>query len=240
MGRVRRGAIFTSLHIAPPSTMRRTQRTVNSTNRNRMAQATNQAPGRNDAHPGRWARPDWQNHPGPRTHHRPHRAGHPHAIAHMDARPPPPIRGGAAPPAPGSSARLRAHHGGSAWPGFVLDGLLVRWAPPDRPGEVIIQDGYADRCAAFGMAGGPHLAACLALRWRRLFAPFDIAIYLHEESELRALSGREGRQLGRCHAGAYLGLLRRRQPEVGTSMTGGRARLRRGVPRRRAGQGRRR
>ncbi|MBE1584351.1 thymidylate kinase [Nonomuraea angiospora] len=125
-------------------------------------------------------------------------------------------------------------------PGFVLDGLLVRWAPPDRPGEVIIQDGYADRCAAFGMAGGPHLAACLALRWRRLFAPFDIAIYLHEESELRALSGREGRQLGRCHAGAYLGLLRRRQPEVGTSMTGGRARLRRGVPRRRAGQGRRR
>ncbi|MEV0620276.1 hypothetical protein AB0I81_43630 [Nonomuraea sp. NPDC050404] len=71
-------------------------------------------------------------------------------------------------------------------PGYLLDGLLVRCAPPDRPGEVIIQDGYADRCTAFGMAGGPHLAACLALRWRRLFAPFDIAVYLHAPTEVRA------------------------------------------------------
>ncbi|MEV4806726.1 hypothetical protein AB0K18_42590 [Nonomuraea sp. NPDC049421] len=71
-------------------------------------------------------------------------------------------------------------------PGYLLDGLLVRWAPPDRPGEVIIQDGYADRCAAFGMAGGPHLAACLALRWCRMFAPFDIAVYLHAPVEVRA------------------------------------------------------
>jgi dTMP kinase len=70
-------------------------------------------------------------------------------------------------------------------PGYLLDGLLVRWAPPDQPGEVIIQDGYADRCAAFGMAGGPHLAACLALRWRRMFAPFDIAVYLHAPAEVR-------------------------------------------------------
>lgn len=71
-------------------------------------------------------------------------------------------------------------------PGFLLDGLLVRLSPPDKPGQVIIQDGYADRCTAFGMAGGPYMAACLALRWRRLFAPFDIAVYLHAPAQVRA------------------------------------------------------
>ncbi|MGW6499303.1 hypothetical protein [Nonomuraea angiospora] len=71
-------------------------------------------------------------------------------------------------------------------PGFLLDGLLVRLAPPDAPGEVIVQDGYADRCVAFGIAGGPHLAACLALRWPSLLAPFDLAVYLHAPVHVRA------------------------------------------------------
>ncbi|PZG04927.1 hypothetical protein [Nonomuraea aridisoli] len=71
-------------------------------------------------------------------------------------------------------------------PGYLLDGLLVRLSPPDRSDQVIIQEGYADRCVAFGMASGPHLAACLAVRWPRLLAPFDLAIYLHAPVETRA------------------------------------------------------
>ncbi|GHE14815.1 hypothetical protein [Streptomyces alanosinicus] len=70
--------------------------------------------------------------------------------------------------------------------GYALDALLVKVDPPVRDGTLVIQDGYADRTAAFGMAGGPYLAAVLALRWPRLFAPFDVAVYLHAPAEVRA------------------------------------------------------
>jgi dTMP kinase len=57
---------------------------------------------------------------------------------------------------------------------------------------VIVQDGYVDRTVSFGMAGGPYLAAALALRWPRLFLPFDVAVYLHAPTEVRRvrLAGR--------------------------------------------------
>jgi hypothetical protein len=75
----------------------------------------------------------------------------------------------------------------TAWlAGFVLDGLLSRVDPPQPEGTVMVQDGYADRTVAFGMAGGPYLAACLALRWPRVFASFDLAVYLHAPAEARA------------------------------------------------------
>lgn len=75
----------------------------------------------------------------------------------------------------------------TAWlAGFALDGLLARIDPPWPAGTVMVQDGYADRTAAFGMAGGPYLAACLALRWPRAFASFDLAVYLHAPAEARA------------------------------------------------------
>lgn len=75
----------------------------------------------------------------------------------------------------------------TAWlAGFALDGLLARIDPPRPAGTVMVQDGYADRTAAFGMAGGPYLAACLALRWPRVFASFDLAVYLHAPAEARA------------------------------------------------------
>ncbi|MGC5000563.1 hypothetical protein [Streptomyces sp. DT195] len=70
--------------------------------------------------------------------------------------------------------------------GYVVDSLLVRVARPTPPGTVLIQDGYVDRTVAFGMAGGPYLAAVLALRWPRLFAPFDVAVYLHAPTDARA------------------------------------------------------
>src|SRR5712691_4604352 len=70
--------------------------------------------------------------------------------------------------------------------GYALDGLLAGIDPPQPPGTVMVQDGYADRTVAFGMAGGPYLAACLALRWPRIFAAFDIAVYLHAPAEARA------------------------------------------------------
>lgn len=69
--------------------------------------------------------------------------------------------------------------------GYVLDGVLVRAAAPELPGSVLIQDGYVDRTVAFGMAGGPYLSAVLALRWPRLFAPFDVAVYLHAPAAVR-------------------------------------------------------
>ncbi|WP_406447136.1 hypothetical protein OG782_00220 [Streptomyces sp. NBC_00876] len=69
--------------------------------------------------------------------------------------------------------------------GYVLDGVLVRAAAPEPPGSVLIQDGYVDRTVAFGMAGGPYLSAVLALRWPRLFASFDVAVYLHAPSVVR-------------------------------------------------------
>jgi dTMP kinase len=50
----------------------------------------------------------------------------------------------------------------------------------------MVQDGYADRTVAFGMAGGPYLAVCLALRWPRVFASFDLAVYLHAPADARA------------------------------------------------------
>jgi thymidylate kinase len=75
----------------------------------------------------------------------------------------------------------------TAWlAGFALDGLLSRVDPPQPAGTVMVQDGYADRTVAFGMAGGPYLVACLALRWPRVFAPFDLAVYLHAPAEARA------------------------------------------------------
>jgi thymidylate kinase len=75
----------------------------------------------------------------------------------------------------------------TAWlAGFALDGLLSRVDPPRPAGTVMVQDGYADRTVAFGMAGGPYLAACLALRWPRVFASFDLAVYLHAPAEARA------------------------------------------------------
>ncbi|MGA5701725.1 hypothetical protein [Peterkaempfera bronchialis] len=68
--------------------------------------------------------------------------------------------------------------------GYALDAALVRIDPPRPPG-VLIQDGYADRAVAFGIAGGPYLAAALALRWARWFAPFDVAVYLHAPVSVR-------------------------------------------------------
>jgi thymidylate kinase len=75
---------------------------------------------------------------------------------------------------------------------FPLDRVLAAVDPPQPAGTVLVQDGYADRTAALGMAGGPYLAACLALRWPRLYAPFDVAVYLHAPAETRAarLAGR--------------------------------------------------
>lgn len=69
--------------------------------------------------------------------------------------------------------------------GYMLDSLLVRAVAPEPAGTVLIQDGYVDRTVAFGMAGGPYLAAVLALRWPRVFAPFDIAVYLHAPADAR-------------------------------------------------------
>ncbi|MFF8381644.1 hypothetical protein ACF07V_36750 [Streptomyces sp. NPDC015661] len=60
--------------------------------------------------------------------------------------------------------------------GYVLDALLVRTRACEPADTILIQDGYVDRTVAFGMAGGPYLAAVLALRWPRVFAPFDIAV----------------------------------------------------------------
>jgi thymidylate kinase len=75
----------------------------------------------------------------------------------------------------------------TAWlAGFALDGLLSRVDPPKPAGTVMVQDGYADRTVAFGMAGGPYLTACLALRWPWVFASFDLAVYLHAPAEARA------------------------------------------------------
>jgi dTMP kinase len=70
--------------------------------------------------------------------------------------------------------------------GFALDRVLVTIFPPRPTGTVLVQDGYADRAVAVGMAGGPYLAARLALRWPRLFASFDVAVYLHAPDSERA------------------------------------------------------
>lgn len=69
--------------------------------------------------------------------------------------------------------------------GYVLDGVLVRAVAPEARDTVLIQDGYVDRTVAFGMAGGPYLTAALALRCSRLFASFDVAVYLHAPAEVR-------------------------------------------------------
>jgi dTMP kinase len=58
-------------------------------------------------------------------------------------------------------------------------------ARPRPAGPILVQDGYADRMVAYGMAGGPYLAAALALRWSGVFAPFDVAVYLHAPREVR-------------------------------------------------------
>ncbi|WP_019061468.1 hypothetical protein [Streptomyces prunicolor] len=77
--------------------------------------------------------------------------------------------------------------------GFLLDSLLVRVDPPRPRNKVIVQDAYGDRMVAFGMAGGPYLAAALILRWPRLLAPFDLAVYLHASPEARARRLLQGR-----------------------------------------------
>ncbi|GAA2254409.1 hypothetical protein GCM10010232_49350 [Streptomyces amakusaensis] len=82
--------------------------------------------------------------------------------------------------------------------GFLLDSLFVRLLPPRPRGRVIVQDSYGDRTVAFGMAGGPYLAAALALRWPRAFARFDLAVFLHASPQARA--ARIG--LGRDHIDA--------------------------------------
>jgi dTMP kinase len=64
--------------------------------------------------------------------------------------------------------------------------VLAGIGPPQPAGAVLVQDGYADRAVALGMAGGPYLAACLALRWPRVYAPFDVAVYLHAPAVIRA------------------------------------------------------
>jgi thymidylate kinase len=69
---------------------------------------------------------------------------------------------------------------------YPLDRVLAGIDPPQPPGTVLVQDGYADRTAALGMAGGPYLAARLALRWPRIYAPFDVAVYLHAPAATRA------------------------------------------------------
>ncbi len=69
---------------------------------------------------------------------------------------------------------------------YPLDRLLAGIDPPQPAGAMLVQDGYADRTAALGMAGGPYLAACLALRWPRIYAPFDVAVYLHAPASTRA------------------------------------------------------
>ncbi|MGW2188588.1 hypothetical protein [Streptomyces sp. NPDC001719] len=69
--------------------------------------------------------------------------------------------------------------------GYALDAALVEHDPPRPEGAVIVQDGYVDRTVAFGMAGGPYVAAALALRWPRVFAAFDGAVYLHAPVEAR-------------------------------------------------------
>ncbi|MEU9564073.1 hypothetical protein AB0D16_18890 [Streptomyces sp. NPDC048161] len=78
--------------------------------------------------------------------------------------------------------------------GFLLDGILVRLVPPRPRGRVIVQDSYGDRTVAFGMAGGPYLAAVLALRWARAFARFDLAVFLHASPEARAARIGQGRE----------------------------------------------
>ncbi|MEV7941920.1 hypothetical protein AB0O82_38120 [Kitasatospora sp. NPDC088264] len=77
--------------------------------------------------------------------------------------------------------------------GYALDAALVRVDPPRTDGAVLIQDGYADRTVAFGMAGGPYLTATLSLWGARFFAPFDVAVYLHASPEVRRtrMEGRE-------------------------------------------------
>jgi dTMP kinase len=69
--------------------------------------------------------------------------------------------------------------------GYALDGALIRMARPQPGAPVFVQDGYADRMAAYGMAGGPYLAAALALRWPGVFASFDVAVYVHAPRETR-------------------------------------------------------
>lgn len=69
--------------------------------------------------------------------------------------------------------------------GYALDALLVHADPPQPAGTVIVQDGYVDRTVAFGLAGGPFLTAALGLWGARLFARFDVAVYLHASPQVR-------------------------------------------------------
>ncbi|MEU9338150.1 hypothetical protein AB0D49_34210 [Streptomyces sp. NPDC048290] len=69
--------------------------------------------------------------------------------------------------------------------GYALDGLLAHIDPPRPADAVIVQDGYADRTIAFGLAGGPYLTAALALWASGVFATFDVAVYLHASPQVR-------------------------------------------------------
>ncbi|MGA5703060.1 hypothetical protein [Peterkaempfera bronchialis] len=77
---------------------------------------------------------------------------------------------------------------------LLLAPLLVRLRPPAAGGcEVLIQDGYVDRTAAFGIASGPYLAARATLRWPRMFARCDLAVHVTADIKMRAerLRGRD-------------------------------------------------
>ncbi|MFF2618799.1 hypothetical protein [Kitasatospora sp. NPDC058046] len=78
--------------------------------------------------------------------------------------------------------------------GFALDHLLMRVRPRTAGDcEVLIQDGYVDRTAAFGIAGGPYLAARAALRWPWMFTRFELAVHVTADIKTRAerLHGRD-------------------------------------------------
>ncbi|MFB7673173.1 hypothetical protein ACFC26_17365 [Kitasatospora purpeofusca] len=79
--------------------------------------------------------------------------------------------------------------------GFALDNVLARLRPPLHEGcAVLIQDGYVDRTVAFGIAGGPYLAARAALRWPGLFAPCDLAVHVTADIGARARRLDAGRE----------------------------------------------
>ena len=69
--------------------------------------------------------------------------------------------------------------------GFAVDAALVPFDPPRTGGALLIQEGYADRTMAVGLAGGPYLPAALALWASRCFATFDLAVFLHASPDVR-------------------------------------------------------
>jgi len=70
--------------------------------------------------------------------------------------------------------------------GYALDAVLVHVDPPRTGGAVLVQEGYADRTMAVGLAGGPYLPAVLAMWASRWFATFDVAVFLHASPAVRS------------------------------------------------------